>query len=253
MALHTRKHFPLRCTRRLRGWSWNVLRDLRLPVALPQEPSEEERWPQRACVPSSRSRKSPTPRTQTKLRVTTSRLFASDLPSAQAHAAGFFSSGEVRPVRRASSHPAASVSFSETSRRNVAVRFSVSGARSFSTNFRSRVNSASSFWRISSNLSIDVFPQSFLAQGLQVQTLKPACNFFASGPVSTGPETGLRSTRTNSGIIGTPSAARKEADCPFPINGSSGLIVGETPRADFSAVAAVTISRARNCALLATP
>src|SRR6266436_8910095 len=141
MALHTRKHFPLRCTRRLREWLWNVLRDLRLPVALSQEPSEEERRPPWACVPRSRSRKSPTQKTQTKLRVATSRLFPSHLPSAQAHAAGFFSSGEVRPVRRASSHPAASVSFSETSRRNVAVRFSVSGARSFSTNFRGAVNS----------------------------------------------------------------------------------------------------------------
>src|SRR5258706_13963874 len=104
MALHTRKHFPLRCTRRLREWLWNVLRDLRLPVALSPEPSEEERWPQRACVPRSRSRKSPTQKKQTKLRVGTPRLFASNLQSAQAHAAAFFSSGQGRPVRRASNH-----------------------------------------------------------------------------------------------------------------------------------------------------
>ena len=50
----------------------------------------------------------------------------------------------LRAAPRASSHPAASVSFSETSRRNCAVRFSVSGASSSSTKRRSRVNSSSS-------------------------------------------------------------------------------------------------------------
>src|ERR1041384_3629667 len=75
----------------------------------------------------------------------------------QDHAEGSFSLGVVFSFRRASSQPAASVSFSETSRRNCAVRFSVSGARSFSTNLRKRVSSSSNLRPISSNLSIEFF------------------------------------------------------------------------------------------------
>src|SRR5579859_3412312 len=59
-----------------------------------------------------------------------------------------------RAARRSSSHPAACVNFSETSRRKIAVCFSVSGATSSSTNFLSRVNPSSKSRRISSNLSI---------------------------------------------------------------------------------------------------
>src|SRR5215470_11127614 len=44
------------------------------------------------------------------------------------------------------------------------------------------------------------------------------------------------------------SAARKEADCPFLITGSSDWIVGETQRAVFLAVAAGTIGRDQNFA-----
>jgi len=53
-----------------------------------------------------------------------------------------------------------------------------------------------------------------------------------------GPAPRLRSLQRNSGIIGTHSAARKEADYPFPIIGSSASIAGKTPLADFSEAAA---------------
>src|SRR5262245_54031114 len=96
-----------------------------------------------------------------------------------------------RAERRASSHPAASVNFSETSRKNCAVRSSVLGAKSSSTNRRSRVSSSSSLRPTSSNLStFNLLSRAF------------------------------RRDWRNSGIIGTRKTARKEAHWQFPFNGN---------------------------------
>src|SRR6267378_3747045 len=62
---------------------------------------------------------------------------------------------ELRAALRASIHAAASVSFSETSRKNCAVRFSVSGATSSLTKLFMRSSSSSIRLPNSSNLSIN--------------------------------------------------------------------------------------------------
>jgi len=94
--------------------------------------------------------------------------------------------GGVRPATRDSSLREASANFSETSRRNCAVRRSVSGATSSSTYLRRRVSSASRRRPISSNLSI-VFAR--------------------------------RIAKRDSGIIGMLERGCKEESWRFPISG----------------------------------
>src|SRR5215470_13934601 len=102
-----------------------------------------------------------------------------------------------RAARRSSSQLAAFVSFSETSRRNCAVCSSVFGARSSSTNRRSRPSSSSSLRPTSSNLSM-------------------------SSPALLA----LPKLNRNSGIIETRKLARKEAHCRFPTSGGDGWTAG---------------------------
>lgn len=131
--------------------------------------------------------------------------------SGRSHGLGGCEFCELRADTRASSFCDASASFSETSRRNCAVRFSVSGATSSSKYLRKRVNSSSSLRPSSSNLSIN---------------------------------TSRRNAGRISGIIETQKSRRKEGCWHFPTSGKCGCSVGRV-----CSVACLAARKSgRNCA-----
>src|ERR1700760_4161926 len=91
------------------------------------------------------------------------------------HGLGVCEEVALRAFTRDSSFLAASESFSDTSRKNCAVRFSVSGATSSSTYVRRRPNSASKRRPSSSNFSMGSLRQIVRRDSGIIETQKQAC------------------------------------------------------------------------------
>src|SRR5258708_4563173 len=157
------------------------------------------------------------------------------------HEVGGFSGGcaALRAELRASILDAASASFSETSRKNCAVRFSVSGATSSFTKLFTRSSSSSTRLPKSSKFLM------LLSRANSSSMCLPNSSNLSIAPV---PRKNRRKEKKTGdlGIIGTRCAGRKEENWSFHIGGSGGWKNGKTPCAHFLAEA--TSNRGRKSA-----
>src|SRR5215472_2619075 len=134
----------------------------------------------------------------------------------------FWAFCELRAALRCSSQLAASVSFSDTSRRNCVMRFSVSGAISSCTKAFNRVTSSSTRFPMSSKLWI----RFSFATSSSMRLPNSSNRLIVAS---------WRDIPRDFGIIGNALRASQGGECRSPINGNGASTNGRTHYAIFSA------------------